>query len=420
MPALRPFSFSGLPRLTRPEVALVESLAVMLSYRPFTGSFRASLAHTLGEMVRAPVRIGRPRLRSIRRQELPALLPEVACLAVIGLAPSEHKVVVELDPNLAAHLIERLLGGDGSQVPAMLAPLSALEAGVLSFLLLHALRHFHDGWENGRELGLVLDRFAADLHQLGPALEVDDTLVQVQISASCGEVNGGLRIFLPSALVTRHFGSAPAQAQVTEHELAYMRRQLARLPEAQVTARLVAARVELSPVDIANVGQGDIIVLEQPTLRKTADGLEGELFVQLGMGKNGGFLAHLRNDASQAEQLLLEVVKIMVQEQPPEQGTSAEDAGDGGARPPDDNLGETAGLLRDIDAAVVVELGRLRLNTSQVVRLRAGQVLRLSRGPTDPVDLVVGNKIFARGELVEVEGELGVRLTQVAEADASA
>lgn len=79
-----------------------------------------------------------------------------------------------------------------------------------------------------------------------------------------------------------------------------------------------------------------------------------------------------------------------------------------------DNLNETQGLLRDVEAPVVVELGRIRMNAAQVTRLRAGQLLRIPRGPNDPVDLVVNGKLFARGELIEVDGDLGVRLLQVA------
>lgn len=82
-----------------------------------------------------------------------------------------------------------------------------------------------------------------------------------------------------------------------------------------------------------------------------------------------------------------------------------------------DNLPETEGLLRDVAAPVVVELGRIKMNVSQVARLRAGQVLRLPRGANDPVDLVVHGKLFARGELIEVDGELGVRLMQIVGAD---
>ena len=49
-----------------------------------------------------------------------------------------------------------------------------------------------------------------------------------------------------------------------------------------------------------------------------------------------------------------------------------------------------------------------------MIRLREGQILRLPRAATDPVDLVVNGRVFARGQLVEVEGELGVRILQLA------
>lgn len=82
-------------------------------------------------------------------------------------------------------------------------------------------------------------------------------------------------------------------------------------------------------------------------------------------------------------------------------------------QPLGDNLQETEGLLRDVPAPLVVELTRLRMNTSQVIRLKQGQILRLPRSPSDPVNLVVNGKLFARAELVDVDGEIGVRLLEL-------
>jgi type III secretion system YscQ/HrcQ family protein len=76
----------------------------------------------------------------------------------------------------------------------------------------------------------------------------------------------------------------------------------------------------------------------------------------------------------------------------------------------DDNLSESEPLLGDIPIAVVVELGRVQLTADEVIRLRAGQLIELGRSPTDPVDLVVNGKLLAKGELVEIEGALGVKL----------
>ena len=66
--------------------------------------------------------------------------------------------------------------------------------------------------------------------------------------------------------------------------------------------------------------------------------------------------------------------------------------------------------MNDITLNMTVELGRVPITAEEVVSLKAGQVIDLGRVPGEPLDLSVGGKIVARGELVEIEGNLGVRV----------
>jgi type III secretion system YscQ/HrcQ family protein len=75
---------------------------------------------------------------------------------------------------------------------------------------------------------------------------------------------------------------------------------------------------------------------------------------------------------------------------------------------------EAVGLLDDVTVAMVVELGRVMVSAADVMGLRAGQVIELSRSPGEPVDLVVDGKRIGKGELVEIDGELGVRILSLA------
>ncbi len=77
-------------------------------------------------------------------------------------------------------------------------------------------------------------------------------------------------------------------------------------------------------------------------------------------------------------------------------------------------IGEGAELLNDIPLQISVELGRVGVTAEEVVSLKVGQVIELSRVPGEPVDLSVNGKVVARGEVVEVEGHLGVRITSLA------
>ncbi|RKI51240.1 YscQ/HrcQ family type III secretion apparatus protein, partial [Corallococcus sp. AB049A] len=79
----------------------------------------------------------------------------------------------------------------------------------------------------------------------------------------------------------------------------------------------------------------------------------------------------------------------------------------------DDNNRDGSDLLSDLPLQVAVELARVPITAEQVVGLRTGQVLDLRRGAGEPVDLSVNGKVVARGELVELEGQLGVRIIQL-------
>ena len=60
-------------------------------------------------------------------------------------------------------------------------------------------------------------------------------------------------------------------------------------------------------------------------------------------------------------------------------------------------------------------IGRITLSAREVLDLRPGTVLPVGRPLAGPVDLTAGGRVIARGELVDVEGEIGVRVSEVLE-----
>ncbi|HLL55779.1 MAG TPA: FliM/FliN family flagellar motor switch protein, partial [Myxococcaceae bacterium] len=72
--------------------------------------------------------------------------------------------------------------------------------------------------------------------------------------------------------------------------------------------------------------------------------------------------------------------------------------------------GEGMDLLNDVPLQVAVELGRIPVSAEDIVALKVGQVVDLNRVPGEPVEMSVNGKVVARGELVEIEGHLGVRI----------
>lgn len=63
---------------------------------------------------------------------------------------------------------------------------------------------------------------------------------------------------------------------------------------------------------------------------------------------------------------------------------------------------------------ITVSVGKARLPVRELLRLGREAVLTLDRKVDDPVDLYVGDRLVARGTLEERDGQLAVRLTEVA------
>lgn len=97
---------------------------------------------------------------------------------------------------------------------------------------------------------------------------------------------------------------------------------------------------------------------------------------------------------------------------------TVESAGPGGAppSPPGNSTGERPGiqLLLDVELEVTLRFGCRELQLAEVLSLGPGDVVQLDRHVSDPVDLVVGDKIVAHGEVVLVNGNFGLRVTEVA------
>jgi flagellar motor switch protein FliN/FliY len=71
-------------------------------------------------------------------------------------------------------------------------------------------------------------------------------------------------------------------------------------------------------------------------------------------------------------------------------------------------------LLLDVELEVSLRFGSRELPLGEILDLGPGDVVPLDRNVADPVDLIVGDKIVARGEVVLVNGNFGLRVTEVA------
>jgi flagellar motor switch protein FliN/FliY len=98
-------------------------------------------------------------------------------------------------------------------------------------------------------------------------------------------------------------------------------------------------------------------------------------------------------------------------------GTTFESSAVGATTPPATAtaIGETRGIemLHGVYMDVTVELGRTQLTVRELLALTPGTVLELDRAAGSPADLLVNGRLIARGEVVVVDEDFGLRITEI-------
>ena len=76
--------------------------------------------------------------------------------------------------------------------------------------------------------------------------------------------------------------------------------------------------------------------------------------------------------------------------------------------------------LHDVPVELAVEIGRTRMTIGETLALAPGSIVALNRLAGEPVDLLVNGRPIARGEVVVVDEEFGLRVTEIVASGAAA
>jgi flagellar motor switch protein FliN/FliY len=70
-------------------------------------------------------------------------------------------------------------------------------------------------------------------------------------------------------------------------------------------------------------------------------------------------------------------------------------------------------MLRHVAMEVTVEIGRTRMTVQELLSLHPGEVVELDRAASAPADLLVNGTLIARGEVVVVDEDFGLRISEI-------
>jgi type III secretion system YscQ/HrcQ family protein len=338
------------------------------------------------------------------------------------------RLALGVEIPLVHHIVDRLLGFDRpfAEIRLQITP---VEWGIWSFLVLRMLDSLDAGGTNEPEepgnpalLGpgdLTLDRVGPDAFNpagLG-------SIVTIRWPLRVGNCSGAVRLWVPESVVQLWISSSTSAGADERQGTA-----LARASEPGSASETAGSRGELAsgwraevgfvamPQGLRRLRVGGVLPFSETRLIGSPRNPTGpvDLIIDLEgqdfrfkiptrpVADTGGRLLRLEAGLSRERRTKDPIDKTKLSRTPMSQPTASQGpSASGGVAP------------LDVPVTLTVELGRVNLTLTQLAELKPGDVVELGRHSRAPVELTSNGRLVARGELVQIDTDLGVRVTNV-------
>ncbi|MGM0556592.1 MAG: FliM/FliN family flagellar motor switch protein [Myxococcota bacterium] len=373
-------------RLDSASVQLANRLLRMLPHngdgqlRALTGAIDA-LIGTDHEIFLHNIRVG-------RGEELPDDVG-AAFVTEFWLPPDPEVGVMLIDMNVVEHWLETLLDDEPPR-ERRLSPLTPRDFGLATFVLLHAVDSLKQA---GFPPVVLSSEPPARAETLSSVREVE-RVAEVVFGATSERSAGLIRLFLPLGMVQSLESFSRASGRAGRR----LQRLVASNPDTKIPLRASLGFTWLTPSELDYLEDGDVVF---PTAHALdVDGVApGESAVVLGSEDDPGvgWTGTVRPSESGVWQLQVQRY-TQLQEREMSHDMVEEDQTE---------------MIERASVRVEFSFGDVMLPLSELAELKPGYVLETDRDVGDGVDILASGRKVASGELVSIEGKLGVRVVSV-------
>lgn len=416
--------FAALPRVTRREAEFSNSFLELPDN--ISASAVKKIEETIAYYTLRPTHDVKCSLISVAEVNLAEALDEASkaphVFLTLGCQPDNSRALIAINGDFAASIINSVLIDDGTTVFAI-RELSAIERTIIEFLGINILG------EVNNLLGQNLFCLQSVATVASEPFGAGERGAEIVVSLNFKTFGGALSLFASRRFLTTL--SAASRGGLSEKASNKTALQTLERFVPKLNLNALIGTTRLSGADLNYLEPDDIIIIDQPEIDWQSAAFQGGLQVYLGSGRNFRLIGNA-SDAGNNAELKLKIEEISVGEErsaPPteirmqmnetENNLAETEAGERATETGEQFSGENAEenppALENVLVTLRVELGGSKISLREIQNLRAGQIISLGARPTDPVRIVTdaGEQPVATGELIEIEGQLGVRLTKI-------
>lgn len=362
------------------------------------------------------------RLASVSETNLAETIERAAqnpqVFLTLGCQPGNAAAVIALNADFASSVIDLILGGQAAEHHAP-RDLSPIENVIIEFLAINILGEINN-WL-GHSV-LCLQKVTGENPAIFDSFERGAESV---FNVNFNSFGGTATIFSGWSFLD---GLDKTQNPLFEKKS--LKKQIQKFGEIalKLNLRLPIGTTFLTADNLLYLEPDDVILIEEPENVWTNKTFVGRLPVYVGSGKNFFLNGKIvpddarENLAFQIEEILsseerheLSRTKLKMDEKETEEIETDRDAAEETEETAESEETENAAILSNVLVCLRVEIAGGKISLNELQNMRSGQIISLGCRPTDPVRIVTdsSDQPIAHGELLDIEGKLGVRVTKV-------
>ena len=215
--------------------------------------------------LRTYVNISVASVDQIPYEEFIRSIPKMTILNVISMEPLEGKILMEVNPNIAYSMMDRLLGGKGSS-DVQPESLTEIETTIMTQMFEKAVVNIQEAWSTIVEIDPMLDEFEVN-PQFLQIVSPNETVVVVSFNTQIGDVSGMINICIPHIVLepiipklSAHYWMEPATKERDPEKYAILSKHMEKV---ELEAKVILGQSNITVNELLQLSTEDIISLNQ-------------------------------------------------------------------------------------------------------------------------------------------------------------
>lgn len=228
-------------------------------------NFARLLTTFFSAQLRTYVQIGVASVDQIPYEEFIRSIPKMTILNIFSVHPLTGRILLEINPNIAYAMMDRVLGGRGTAVNKV-ESLTEIETKIMSQLFEKALENLQEAWSSVVDIDPMLEEFEVN-PQFLQMVSPNETVVVISLNTTIGESSGMINICIPHVVLEPIIPKLSVhywmQTQSKERKPEEYKALTKHIRKAEVDVKALLGETNITIEQFLNLAENDVIQLNQ-------------------------------------------------------------------------------------------------------------------------------------------------------------